>query len=202
MNKKETVQIMAVLKAAYPQYYKDTEEIAAAVSLWQSMFEDEQYELVSAGVKAFIASDTKGFPPCIGQVKEQIARLTRPVDAMTEQEAWSLVKKALRNSVYGYMEEFASLPEPIRATIRTPSTLREWGQISMQELDTVVASNFMRSYRDTVRNRHEFALLPESVKQFAAKEQVYEDHYDHDALEKIIRAKLEKRTQNEQQGEG
>ncbi len=171
MNKSETAKIMAVLKTSYPQYYRgmSDDELTAAVNLWQSMFDDTPYRTVAAGVKAFLATDVKGFPPSIGQVKEHIAKLTRPQDAMTEQEAWTLVKKALRNSAYGYMEEYEKLPAEVRAVIGSPSVLRDWGQIDMRELDTVVASNFMRSYRARVQNEREYASMPESVRLFIAE---------------------------------
>lgn len=215
MNKTETAKIMAVLKAAYPQYYKDKskQELEQAVELWQDMFDSEPYAEVAAGIKAFMTSETKGFPPSIGQVKERIASLTRPQYAMTEQEAWSFVKKALRNSAYGYLEEYEKLPETVKAVVGSPSVLREWGQVDMRELDTVVASNFMRSYRERVQHEREYAALPESVKQFAnaiaermarledrseCRYEIYQDNYDHKGLEDIIRAKLE--NGNEQQG--
>ncbi len=215
MNKSETAKIMATLKMAYPQYYKNmsADELDAAVRLWQDMFDSEPYAEVAAGIKAFMASESKGFPPSIGQVKEKIALLTRPQDAMTEQEAWTLVKKALRNSAYGYLEEYEKLPEAVKSVIGSPSVLREWGQVDMRELDTVVASNFMRSYRARVQHEREYAALPESVKQFANaiaervarfedrgefRYEIYQDNYDHKGLEEIIRAKLE--NGNEQQG--
>lgn len=215
MNKTETAKIMAVLKAAYPQYYKDKskQELEQAVELWQDMFDSEPYAEVAAGIKAFMASETKGFPPSIGQVKEKIALFTRPQDAMTEQEVWSLVKKALKNSAYGYNEEYEKLPEAVKAIVGSPSVLHEWGQVDMRELDTVIASNFMRSYRARVQHEREYAALPESVKHFAnaiaermvqleerseGRYEIYQDNYDHKGLEDIIRAKLE--NGNEQQG--
>ena len=215
MNKTETAKIMAVLKAAYPQYYKDKskQELEQAVELWHEMFDSEPYAEVAAGIKAFMATETKGFPPSIGQVKEKIALLTRPQYAMTEQEAWAIVKKAVRNSAYEYLEEYKKLPEAIKAIVGSPSVLHEWGLIDLRELDTVVASNFMRSYRARVQHEREYAALPESVKQFANaiaervarfedrgefRYEIYQDNYDHKGLEEIIRAKLE--NGNEQQG--
>ena len=99
MTREETLKIMAVLKAAYPGFYRgmSREDAGAAVNLWNTMFDKEPYSLVSAGVMALIAADTKGFPPAIGQVKEYIHRLQNP-DEMTETEAWELVRKAVSRS--------------------------------------------------------------------------------------------------------
>lgn len=77
MDREETLKIMAVLKAAYPAYYRDMPKRDAenAVSLWNEMFAEDDYAVVGAAVKALIASDVKGFPPNIGAVKAQIQRI-------------------------------------------------------------------------------------------------------------------------------
>ncbi len=70
MNRNETLKILAVIRAAYPYYYNNQseEDLKTVVSLWQGMFEEYEYGLVSGAVRAFIASDTKGFPPSVGMV--------------------------------------------------------------------------------------------------------------------------------------
>ena len=77
MNYEETGKILAVIKKNYPHAYKDftTEEKADLITLWQEMFAEDDYSVVGAAVKSFIATDTKGFAPIIGQIKELIQRL-------------------------------------------------------------------------------------------------------------------------------
>ena len=70
MNKQETLQILAVLRLAYPGYYKgyndgDYDDMAM---LWEDMFPDEPSAVVGAAVRSLIATDAKGFPPAIGAV--------------------------------------------------------------------------------------------------------------------------------------
>ena len=71
MDRQETMKILSVLRGAYPAFYRDTsrQEAEAIVNLWAEMFADEDYLLVGAAVKSLIVSDSKGFPPVIGQVK-------------------------------------------------------------------------------------------------------------------------------------
>jgi hypothetical protein len=128
------------------------------------MFDEEPYELVAAAVKAFISGDGKGFPPAIGQIKERIRQITQP-EEMTEQEAWTLVSKALRNSTYGSEEEFAKLPPEIQAVVHDPGQLRQWATSPADEVETVIASNFMRSFRAKQKVNKEYMALPTSVKQ-------------------------------------
>lgn len=170
MNKQETLKIMAVLKVAYPNFYHNAslEESAAAVNLWASLFVDDPYELVEAAVKSHIASDIKGFPPHIGAIKEAIRRLQNPYE-LSEMEAWGAIKQALRNSGYHSEEEFEKLPKQVQRLVGSPSQLREWAMMDIEELGTVVQSNFMRSYRERVKNDREYEALPEGIRQMAAK---------------------------------
>lgn len=166
MTREETIKILAVLRGAYPAFYRDItkQEAEATIALWMSMFEEEPYELVGAAVKAFIAGDSKGFPPAIGQIKERIRQITQP-EEMTEQEAWSHVSKALRNSTYGSAEEFAKLPPEVQAVVHDPGQLRQWAMAEADEVETVIASNFMRSFRAKQKASREYMALPTSVKQ-------------------------------------
>ncbi len=166
MTREDTIKILSVLRGAYPAFYRDItkQEAESTIALWESMFDEEPYELVAAAVKAFISGDGKGFPPAIGQIKERIRQITTPED-MTEQEAWSMVSKALRNSTYGSVEEFAKLPAEVQAVVHDPGQLRQWAMSPADEVETVIASNFMRSFRAKQKASKEYMALPTSVKQ-------------------------------------
>lgn len=77
MNREQTIKILAVLRSAYPHFYRDTTEQDAldAINLWAAMFVEEPYEIVASAVKAVISGDKKGFPPHIGAVKDQIEKI-------------------------------------------------------------------------------------------------------------------------------
>ena len=166
MTREDTIKILSVLRGAYPAFYRDItkQEAESTIALWESMFDEEPYELVAAAVKAFISGDGKGFPPAIGQIKERIRLITQP-EEMTEQEAWSLVSKALRNSTYGSEEEFAKLPPEIQSVVHDPGQLKQWAMSPADEVETVIASNFMRSFRSKQKVSKEYMALPTSVKQ-------------------------------------
>ena len=165
MNREDTIKILSVLRGAYPAFYRDItkQEAESTIALWMSMFEEEPYELVGAAVKAFISGDGKGFPPAIGQIKEKIRQITQP-EEMTEQEAWSYVSKALRNSTYGSVEEFAKLPPEVQAVVHDPGQLRQWAMAEADEVETVIASNFQRSFRAKQKSSREYLALPTEVK--------------------------------------
>ena len=170
MTYDETLAIMAVLKAAYPAYYRDMKRSDAdgIVSLWTEMFKDEPANMVAAAVKAYIASDTKGFPPHIGAIKDAIVKIKAP-KSMTEQEAWLMVKNATRNGLYGSAEEFDKLPPICQKLVGGPSQLREWAMMDSDTLNSVVASNFQRSYKVMEKREKERLALPSDVRDIMAQ---------------------------------
>lgn len=167
---KETGQIMDILKTAYPKYYFETkgEKTEKAVALWAEMFKDDSFSVVAAAVKSLIASDTKGFPPVIGQVKEKIRLLTQ-VQAESEMEAWKKVLKAVRVSTYDAEVEFMKFPPIIKRIVGSPSTLREWAKMDSEKLHTVVASNFQRSYKTIAAREKEVNDLPPDIRSIVQK---------------------------------
>jgi len=78
VTREETIGIMAILRGAYPNFYRDMskQEALDVVDLWADMFRDDDANVVGAAVKSLIASDTKGYPPHIGAVKAQVQKQT------------------------------------------------------------------------------------------------------------------------------
>lgn len=165
MNQKETIAVLAVLKTAYPQFYRglSSQELQETVTLWSEMFAAEDFQVVKAAVKAHIATDAKGYPPHIGAIKAAIRKITQP-DEMSEMEAWGYVAAALRNSGYNSVTEFEKLPPVVRRIVGTPSQLREWAAMDTDTVQSVVQSNFMRSYRARAQHEREYLALPPEVK--------------------------------------
>lgn len=169
MDRTETIKIMAVLRAAYPQYYakQSADDLQSIVTLWAEMFADEAYDIVAMATKALIKTRASTFPPGIGEISEKIMQITIP-EEMTAQEAWALVLKALRNSAYNSAEEFAKLPPVVQQVVGSASQLREWALMDSEVVNSVVASNFQRSYNARVKSNREYQALPSSVKGFVA----------------------------------
>lgn len=170
MTFEETGIIMDILKTAYPRFYSgpDAPDKVQTLSLWAEMFARDDVALVAAAVKALIESDSKGFPPHIGAVKEKL-RLISGGDEMTEAEAWGIVAKALRNSAYGSRKEFEKFPLVIKRIVGSPQQLREWASMDSATVHSVVSSNFQRSYKAIAQQEREIAKLPPDVKALVVK---------------------------------
>lgn len=170
MTLEETGIVMDILTTAYPHFYSgpNAPDMVKTIRLWGEMFARDDVALVAAAVKALIETDSKGFPPHIGAVKEKL-RLISSGDEMTEVDAWGIVAKALRNSTYGSKEEFEKFPPVIKRLVGSPQQLREWGAMDSEAVHSVVASNFQRSYRAIAQREREIAKLPPDVKALVGK---------------------------------
>lgn len=175
MTRQETAKIMAVLMTEYGSRFCDGKaetEFAAKLNLWHTMLSDYDYAVVSAAVKAVIA--TSKYPPVIADITEQISAIMQP-EQMEEGEAWNRVRKAISNGLYGAEEEFKKLPEECKAVVCAPEQLRAWAAMDEDELNTVVASNFRRSFRAQAERSKKYAALPSSVKSIIGNIKMLED---------------------------
>lgn len=165
MDRAETLKIMAVLRGAYPNFYRGISKIEAedTVNLWLDIFGRHPFKLVIAAVKSFIEADEKGFPPVPGQIAAKIRLLTES-ELQGESEAWTLVAAAVKNGLYGYREEFEKLPPIIQKIVGMPEQLRDWAMMESGTFHSVVASNFQRAYRTAVMREAELSKLPSDVK--------------------------------------
>lgn len=162
MTRQEALAVMAMLKTAYPTFYKNysKEDINEAVNLWATMFSEETIQVVTEAIKALIC--TLKYPPTIADVKEKIHLLTQP-QGMSELEAWNTVRRAI--SYYDAQENYNSLPPMLQRLVGSPNQLREWALMDSEVVNSVIQSNFMRSYKAKVVQEKEYAMLPESTKQ-------------------------------------
>ena len=165
MTYDETLKIFAVLKAEYGEAFKNMSRIdaEAKVALWSEAFEDTPYEVVGMAVKSYICTSTEPYLPKIGRIKQEIGKLSHK-EQMTEQEAVSMILKATRNGLYGAKEEYEKLPDVLKRLVGSPEQIRAWSRMPESELQTVVASNLMRSYKVIAKREEEYQALPSSIK--------------------------------------
>lgn len=145
--------------------------------MWFVMLKDYDFKIVQVGLKAYIAADTNGFAPAIGQI---IGKMHDIADkhGMIETEAWAIVSKAIRNGVYHSTDEFNKLPPEIKRAVGTPEQLFIWATDEKYN-EQVVSSNFMRSYRQVVAQKKDFEKLPSDVRKIVetASNGLLEDNF-------------------------
>ena len=159
MTREETVKIIRIMVDSYPNYKPNN--ISETVDVWHMMLSEYTYEQISVALKAYIMSDTSGFAPSIGQLVDKIKTVTIPQE-LNEMEAWSLVSKAIRNSGYNSIEEYAKLPTLVQKAVGLPDQLRTWA-LDENYNEQVVSSNFMRCYRNEVEREKKILSMPKDV---------------------------------------
>lgn len=171
MNEKETAAVMALFRTAYPRYYAGLgeEETRSAVALWHKMLEGYEAAEVGMAVKAIIA--TNKFPPTVAEVIEQLNELRRGGE-MGELEAWGYISRALRNAAYHAQEEWEALPEELQRAV-SPDLLHSWAMVDGEDAETVIQSNFMRTFRAMQARRKKQEALPGNVRAFLEQREEY-----------------------------
>lgn len=123
MTKAETAQILAILKAAYPNTFKSltAEDATATVNVWAAQFANMPVSVVMVAVNKLISTNV--FPPTITEVKERIRSLYW--------EAWEMIdqhKKGLQKLDARTLEAAKAIlkaVEPMRTKQRIEPTLGE-----------------------------------------------------------------------------
>ena len=160
MTREETVKIIRIMVDSYPNYKPNN--ISETVDVWNMMLSEYTYDQISIALKAYILSDTSGFAPSIGQLVGKIQAITKP-EELNEMEAWALVSKAIRNSGYNSVEEFAKLPPLVQKAVGLPDQLMTWS-LDENFNEQVVSSNFIRCYRTELSRHEELSKMPSEIK--------------------------------------
>ena len=161
VTRDETIELLMMVQAAFPNYKPPDKTVA--VNTWFLMLADYPYQQVQMALKAYIATDTSGFAPSIGQIIDKMQMINSHAE-QNEMEAWSLVSKALRNGNYKSREEFEKLPDLVKEAVGSPENIHNWAQADIKSVESVIQSNFIKSYRLVVNRQKEIQKLPKEIK--------------------------------------
>lgn len=159
MTKEETKVILNAIMIAYPNY-KPT-DIGGTIRLWATMLENVPLKAVEAALKVYITTDRSGFAPSIGQLTGILQDVAAP--ELTPTEAWSLVRKAIRNGLYGAKEEYEKLPPAVKRAVGSYQNLEAWARVSSDEIETVIQSQFIKAYKSATLQENMTAAIPEKA---------------------------------------
>ena len=135
-------RLLRVMISAYPNYHPA--DINATISVWENILKDYSDKDAALALDTYIRNDTKGFAPAIGQI---IDLIHTDDSGLGELEAWGLVRKAIRNGIYGAESEYNKLPEVVRVALGSPGQIRSWAAMDIDSVESVAQSNFLRSFR-------------------------------------------------------
>ncbi|WP_167957943.1 replicative helicase loader/inhibitor [Anaerosporobacter faecicola] len=164
MIRQEVVKILMIISSAFPNFKSDN--MSNTADVWATLLADYDYNVIQASLMTYIASSNSSFAPSVSQL---IAG-TRTVTGLegkyeNEEEAWSLVYKAICKSTYYSVEEFNKLPALCQKAIGSPDNLRELAKSDVSVLQSVEKSLFVKTYRNELARQQQHDLIPISVKQ-------------------------------------
>lgn len=161
MTRDDAKEVVFMLMAAYPNWHPM--DLSLTVNVWASTLEPYEPGMAKQAASAYIAMDTKGFAPSPGQL---IALIHAADDYAypAEMEAWTMVRKAISDGSYHSKERFGELPEIVQRAVGSSGQIAQWAMTDIDSVETVVQSNFLRSYRAIVERDKSYRKLPSSMK--------------------------------------
>lgn len=160
MTLSETARVIGEIQELWPSFLNGR-VLEKTTALWQRIFANDSMKDVRVAVLAYASNDEKGFPPPIGALKAYIHKMHD--DSPNEQEAWQVVRKAIGNSSYHSVEEYDRLPDTMKRCVAGPQFLRDCADMDADQLDTVVASQFMKTYRAEKAKMAEVQKMPVAI---------------------------------------
>lgn len=159
MSREEFSNIVLALKSVYnlPNFLATTE----SVTIWYEILKDLDYKTCHTAVVAYMLSEEK--IPSPASIRRMALQNCNSGE-LNEMSAWALVSRALRNGTYGAEEEFNKLPDDVKRAVGSPEQLHNWATTDEKTVETVIQSNFMRTYRTVIERKNQTAMLPESIK--------------------------------------
>lgn len=159
MSREEAIKILSILKAGYPNFYKDMskQDGLNTIALYQEMFADCDIRLVAVAVKELINSFK--YPPTIADIKNKMYELCNKNDDKSPSELWDRLLKAIRNGSYGYLEGFEKLPKEVKDFVREPRQLQELAQMDSNTINSVVKGQFLKQIEIIKQRKKEESLM-------------------------------------------
>lgn len=166
MTKSEVAKLIYVIQATYPRFFENA-DIDNMVEAWTFALDEFTYEQASLGLKTYITTDTKGFPPSPGQIIDGIRRVEdHPVTELTAAEAWQLVYKAMESLRWEAPEiEFNKLPPECKRAIGSPEALKEIASMDIDHVMIGEKARFMRQYDAVKESVRDYERLPQKAKE-------------------------------------
>lgn len=156
MTREETKKLLYVICNTYPNFKPSN--ISMTVDIWFDVLQEFELPPLMSALKAYIVSDTSGFAPGISNLLSLLREMTEK-DDLNELTAWDMVSRAVRDSNYHAQERFDELPKLVQDCVGSPSQLRAWASSDIKALETVIQSNFIKTFRNLKMRQEKEQLI-------------------------------------------
>lgn len=152
--------VMRGLVTAYPQQNFLPNEYA--YNLWYTALQDIPYPTLNKAATNYIM--THRFPPTIADLRELSYRLSNSAP-MLAPNAWNQLIRALRQAYAPNSEDiWDQLPDITKQIVGGYSTFRQWGNTSLESLESVQRPMFIKRFEEYQRREMTDAITPASVR--------------------------------------
>lgn len=154
MSREEVQRLLISIQSLYPTWKVEEDEMTATINAWHWALEEYPAPEVKAALQMYVKTNNTGFAPSVSQI---INGIYKPMekDTLSEGEAWSLVKRAIQDGNYHAEERYNELPPLVQKAVGSPNMIHQWAGTDTDEVNTVIMSNFQRSYRIIVKREQE-----------------------------------------------
>lgn len=152
--------VMKGLTTAYPQQNFIKDEYA--LNLWYTALQDIPYPTLNKAATNYIM--THKFPPTIADIRELSYRLSNAAP-MLGPAAWNQLIRALRQAYAPDSERiWEQLPDITKQIVGGYSTFRQWGNTSLETLESVQRPMFIKRFDEYQRREMIDKITPISVR--------------------------------------
>ena len=170
MTREETIKLIGVIKMAYPNYdkFSDEKHIRSMVGVWADIFSGDDSSIVAMSLMQHI--NTSKWPPSIAEIRDIMTQIQRP-DIIPPDEAWAAVSKLLyTEGEYCHIDICTLLPRPIAEAIEAVGYSQLYalhvaharGYSNKAGLDRVA---FIQAYEGKYEKEKLSAMLPQNLRQ-------------------------------------
>lgn len=160
MTREEVVSLVRSIVSLYPNW--KPENLTETVNAWHWALEEYPAPAIKGSLQIYLKTNKSGFAPSVSQLIDGMHRPTEN-ERLTEGEAWFLVKKAIADSAYNAQERFDELPPEVQKAVGGPGMLRQWAQTPSEEVNTVIMSNFQRTYKAVLSQKEYAERVPAAI---------------------------------------
>ena len=162
MTRDETKELLMTIRAIYPNFNVRPEEMTPTINAWHMMLSEYPAQVIYAALQIYVKTNNTGFAPSVSQI---IGCMHKPseIEQLSEGEAWAMVKKAIKDGNYHSEERFNKLPPLVQRAIGGAAMIRQWAQTDSTEVNTVIMSNFQRTYRAMLSKQDYNNKVPEQI---------------------------------------
>ena len=159
MTRQETIQIIALLAGNYDNIAKkDKTQKQLMINTWQECLGDLDYNIVLQAVKKCMIENS--YPPTVHEIRKNTIEFINPSTNKTPIEAWNEAYNAICNSSYMTQDKFNALSPEVQKFFGSIRQVKELGQCSRDEVNTVTKGQFLRQYEIILKRNQENKLIP------------------------------------------